>query len=202
MSISYLLLLPFFLPPSEWSAAQPKELSPYVKVGFVGKGSSNFHPSINLSSEKTVRCTLPEYIKSVKAIHLSQPGTSWRDLGPLKMKAGTGRLIEVRTADRVLLQAIYLADEMAYILTSAVSIKDFLSMQQEILASFKSFDLVNDLWSLLKEAKIRDQILSLIEAKEWKNLRQLIEKETSSMGKYWQFLALQEAYGKMYPNQP
>ena len=76
---------------------------------------------------------------------------------------------------------------------------DFLSQQKEIIAAFKSFDLSPDLWSAIKEEKLRDRILSAIEAKEWKKARQLIEKETSSMGEYWQFLALQEAYGKIYP---
>ncbi len=202
---SFLILFPFlcfagptplFLPPADWHAAQPKGLSS-IKVGFVGKSSTHFQPSISLSSEK-VDCDLKDYLKAVKEIHCSRPDTRWRDLGDVTMKAGTGRLVEIRTSDTSILQAIYLADDTAYILTAAVAKEDFLSKQKEILASFKSFHLASDLWSNLKEEKIRDKIFSLIEAKEWKALQQLIEKETSSMGKYWQFLVLQEAYGKIF----
>jgi hypothetical protein len=202
---SFLLFLPFFclaapiplfLPPAEWHAAQPKGLS-VVKVGFVGKSMTHFRPSINLSSEK-VDCSLKEYLQAVKKIHLSHPDTHWRDLGTIEMKAGAGRLVEIRTSSTSILQAIYLENRTAYILTAAVAKEDFLSQQKEILASFKSFHLAPDLWSEIREDKIRDQILALIEAKEWKPLQQLIEKETSSMGKYWQFLALQEAYGKIF----
>ncbi len=202
---SFLILFPFFciaasiplfLPPAEWDAAQPKGLSSHVRFGFVGKSSSNFHPSISLSLEK-VDCGLKEYLKAVKEIHLSRSGTRWRDLGSLEMKAGTGRLTEISNADISILQAFYIDNGVAYILTAAVSKKDFLSKQKEILASFKTFELASDLWSALKEEKVRDKIFSLVDAKDWKALRQLIEKETSSMGKYWQYLALQEAYGKI-----
>jgi hypothetical protein len=106
--------------------------------------------------------------------------------------------VEIRTSNSSILQAIYLEKGTAYILTAAVAKEDFLAQQKEILASFKSFHLTSDLWSEIPEKETRSQIFALIEAKEWKSLQQLIEKETSSMGKYWQFLALQEAYGKIF----
>jgi hypothetical protein len=202
---SFLLFLPFFclatptplfLPPAEWHAAQPKGLSS-TKVGFVGKSATHFCPSMSLSSEK-VDCSLKEYVQAVKQIHRSRPDTHWRDLGTIEMKAGIGRLVEIRTSNSSILQAIYLEKGTAYILTAAVAKEDFLAQQKEILASFKSFHLTSDLWSEIPEKETRSQIFALIEAKEWKSLQQLIEKETSSMGKYWQFLALQEAYGKIF----
>jgi len=196
MSNLLLLVCSLFLPPADWQMAQPKGLSA-AKVGFVGKSSSHFQPSISLATEK-VDCSLKDYIKAVKEIHLSRAGTKWRDLGSIEMKAGTGRLIEVRTSETSTLQAIYLANGIAYILTAGVAKEDFLAKQKEILDSFKSFHLAEDLWSELKEETTRNKVLSLIEEKEWKPLQQLIEKETSSMGKYWQYLALQEAYGKIF----
>ena len=63
--------------------------------------------------------------------------------------------------------------------------------------SIRSFSLEQDLWSPMEEP-LKNRILSLINDKEWKRFKQLIEKETSSMGEYWQFLALQEAYEKIY----
>jgi len=194
----FLCVAPLFLPPSGWQAVQPKEFSSHAKIGFVGESTGPYRPSIHLTSEK-VDCTLKAYLKAVKEIHLSQPNTVWRDLGCLEMKAGTGQLTESRTPKMSILQAIYLSDGVAYILTAAVSREDFLSKQKEIIAAFKSFDLSQDLWSAIKEEELRVGILSAIEAKEWKKARQLIEKANSSMGEYWQFLALQEAYGKIYP---
>jgi len=185
-----------FIPPVDWEAAQPKGLFS-VKVGFVGPSDQPFKPSISLVSEK-VHCNLKEYVKSVRKIYLDRPGTEWRDLGVIEMRAGMGRLTEIRTADTVTLQAIYLGDEMAYILTAAVAKKDFPIVQKELIKAFKSLYLTSDLWEELKEEAIREKIASLIEEKEWKSLQQLIEKETSSMGKYWQFLALQEAYEKIF----
>jgi hypothetical protein len=189
-------LVPLFSPPSGWQAVQPKESS--VKVGFVGESRTLYRPSIHLASEK-VNCDLKAYLKAVKEIHLTRPDTVWRDLGTLEMKAGTGRLTESRTPSTSVLQAIYLKDGVAYILTAAVAREDFLPRQKEIIDSFKSFELFSDLWSPIQDEKLRNRILSNIEAKEWKKVRQLIEKETSSMGEFWQLLALQEAYEKIYP---
>src|SRR5579872_5748842 len=83
-----------FIPPSGWEIAQLKNPSPHVKVGFIGKGTGEFRPSINLA-EEDVDVSLKEYVKAVKELQLADPTTKWRDLGKLPMQSGTGRLTEM-----------------------------------------------------------------------------------------------------------
>ena len=86
--------IPFFEPPSGWECAFPAQLSSCIQVGFLGKGSTAFRPSINLAIEE-IDTNLKEYMLAVKEIHLAQAGTTWRDLGKFKTKSGTGRLTEI-----------------------------------------------------------------------------------------------------------
>lgn len=198
-----------FQPPPEWQASQPKNLSEYVQIGFVTKGSTDFCPSINLAME-SVNCSLKEYVKAVKEIHLSQSGTKWRDLGNIEMKAGTGRLTEIMTTspwgDVLMLQAIFLKDKTAYLLTAATLKKEFVSRQKEILTSLGSLQFTNDLWSMVSDEAIRTELASFYQSlgtnkkpdAEWKELQELISKHGASLGGYWQFLALKEGYVKIY----
>jgi hypothetical protein len=80
--------------------------------------------------------------------------------------------------------------------------KDFLALQKEILASLKSLDLTSDLWSFLQEP-LKEKFLSLIHnpgdpESRWKSLQTLLSSETSSLGPYWQLLALKEGREKIY----
>lgn len=213
-----LLLIPFFCwasaiciftPPQGWQPAQPKELSKHVQIGFVRKGSANFNPSIHLAEEK-VDCGLDAYLKAVKQVHLSRPETKWRDLGRFETKAGTGRLTEIRNSsphgEIVLLQAIFLQDKTAYLLTAASLKEDLPPIRKEILTTLSSLSVLPDLWSAIETSEVRSRISSFYEAlgqskdpgAEWKSLQQIIQKETSSLGGYWQFLALQEGHFKIY----
>ncbi|MDE3045825.1 MAG: hypothetical protein KGJ02_04180 [Verrucomicrobiota bacterium] len=201
-----------FQPPPEWQAAQPKNLSEHVQIGFVTKGSSSdFCPSINLATE-AVDCSLKEYVKAVKGIHLSQPNTQWRDLGQLKTKGGAGQLTEITNpspwGDILMLQAIVVKDKIAYILTAATLKKEFPARQKEILTALSSLQFTNDLWSMISDETARSQILSLYtglgsddkqeQDKQWKQLQDAIAKNTSSLGSHWQFLALKDGYVKIY----
>lgn len=192
-----------FTPPSGWQPLKPKDLS-RTQIGFAKKGSSYFNPSINLATEK-VDCDLKEYLKAVKQIHLSGPNTRWSDLGNIEMKAGVGRLTEVRKpspcGEIVLLQSIFLKGDTAYILTAAVLKKELISCQKEILSSFRSLELTPNLWSAIKDEDLKDQLLSHFEPNQknrWDSFQQLIEKKTSDLGAYWQYIALQEGHAKLH----
>jgi len=200
-----------FQPPPEWQPSQPKTLSEYVQIGFVTKGSTDFCPSINLATE-AVDCSLKEYIKAVKEIHLSQSGTRWRDLGSIEMKAGQGRLTEITTTspwgEVLMLQAILVKDKTAYLLTAATLKKDFVSRQKEILTSLGSLQFTDDLWSMVSDASVRMELASFYQSlgtgdqpdTQWKELQALVSKHGSALGGYWQFLALKEGYVKIYKN--
>ena len=189
-----------FTPPPGWEIAQLKTPSPYVKIGFIGRGTSEFRPSMNLSTEE-VDVSLKEYVKAVKELHLADPAATWRDLGKLSMKAGTGRLVEMSGAspygETKILQAFFVKSEMAYILTAAILKEDFPKIQAELLKSFQSLNVLDDLW-----APAPDLFASLGRGKqeeEWQKVQDTV-KSLPELGPYWQFLVLQEGRSKIYPN--
>lgn len=204
-----------FLPPAGWEIAQPKHLSQHVQVGFLGKGSADFRPSLNIAFEE-VDVPLKEYIKAVKKIHKAQPNTQWRDLGKLEMQAGTGRLTEISTTtpwgEVKMLQAIFVKDKMAYILTGAVLKQDLPQFQSVLLEAFKSLNLVADLFANPKAQEIKTLFTSLgsslnsddrerAQKQQWDNLQKAV-KEVPEMGLYWNYLVLKEGYAKIYSSAP
>ena len=160
----FLLLSLFchFFPPENWEIAQPKHLAPCVQVGFVFQSGTDYRPSINLAMEEIDDTNLKEYIKAVKKIHQAQPNTQWRDLGKFPMAGGIGRLTEITSqspwGELKMLQAILVEDNTAYILTGSVLKQDFPRFQNEILKSFKTLNLVPDLWTPISDGQTRNQI--------------------------------------------
>lgn len=187
----------YFVPPKGWQAAQLKNPSAYVQVGFIGKGSTDFRPCVNLATEE-VDVSLSEYVKAVK--ELQSPDAKWRDLGKLQMAGGTGRLVEMQGnspfGDVKLLQAIFIKDKMAYILTAAVLKPDFADVQKELLQTFRSLTVITDLFAPVKDAKkkadLKTTFAKLSETKDLESLQKQIDS-LADLGGYWQFLAVQEA---------
>lgn len=208
-----------FLPPAGWEIAQPKNLSHHVQVGFLGKGSGDFRPSINIAFEE-VDVPLKEYVKAVKKIQTAQPNTQWRDLGKFPMKAGTGRLTEITTTtpwgEIKMLQALFVKNGMAYILTGAVLKQDLPKFQAELLNSFRSLVLVPHLFTPLPEnsqtAEFRKLFSSLghfspeedmerAQKQQWDTLQKAVQG-VSEMGPYWDYLVLKEGHAKIYSSTP
>lgn len=200
-----------FIPPSGWEIAQLKTPSPHVKIGFVGKGSGEFRPSINLAEEE-VDVSLKEYVKAVKELQLADPMTQWRDLGKFPAKNSEGRLTEISNpspwGEIKILQALFVEEETAYILTGAVLKKDFLKVQNELLKSFRSLTLAENLWIPIADAAKRAEFKALFgtlgsseeKEAEWEHLQQTIIAH-AELGPYWQFLALQEGHAKIYKQE-
>jgi hypothetical protein len=212
--------IPLFIPPKGWECALPKNLSPHVHVGFIGKGSSQFHPSINLATEE-VDIPLKEYVKAVKEIHLAEKNTTWRDLGKFSMRGGVGRLTEISSSspwgEVKMLQAILVEENVAYILTSAALKKEYQTLQKEILQSLQSLTLAPDLFSVIsdedKKREIESDFARLgnflptddIEKKQkeqWESLQARVIDRFPEMGSHWHFLALRQGYAKIYPSAP
>jgi hypothetical protein len=204
----------FFQPPKGWTCALPKNMSPHVQIGFVSPKSSEFRPSINLAFE-TMEVSLKDYLKAVKQIHLSQPNTRWRDLGKFKFAAGEGRLTEISTrsawGDIKMLQAIFVQEKTAYILTAASLKKDYIKEQRILLQSLQSLTFSPDLYdSLLQEEQKEtfQQFFTSLNTPEeksdswkkqkWTSLQTLVENAGAQMGAHWQFLALQEGHKQIY----
>ncbi len=192
----------YFIPPSGWEIAQLKNPSPHVKIGFLSKGSTQFRPSINLATEEGVDVSLKEYVKAVKELQTAEPGTKWRDLGALPMQGGTGRLIEMGQTspwgEVKVLQAILVHEGTAYMLTAAVSKEDFSRFQSDLLASFRSLQIIPDLSTPISDAAQRQSFHQLFAAlpEQWEEFKQRVQ-EQSGLGPYWQFLALTEGRAKM-----
>lgn len=196
-----------FVPPSGWEIAQLKNPSPHVKIGFIGKGTGEFRPSINLAEEE-VDVPLKEYVKAVKELQLADPTTKWRDLGKFQMQGGTGRLTEMTSispwGEIKILQALFVAEDKAYILTAAVLKEDLPKFQSELLKSFRSLIVAEELWTpiadILKQAEFQTFFASLggpDKEDEWKKLQAQVVSH-KALGPYWQFLALQEGRARIY----
>jgi hypothetical protein len=197
-----------FLPPQGWEIAQLKNPSPHVKIGFLGKGKSEFRPSINLATEGGVDVPLKGYVKAVKEQHKAESGTQVRDLGAFPMKCGSGQLIELTSPSpwgpvRVL-QALFVEEGTAYILTAAALKEEFITLQKELLQSFASFKLTDDLLEEITDGIKRENFTTFFKSlgkeekeAEWKNLQTRLS-EFSDLGAYWVFLVLQEGHAKIY----
>lgn len=205
--------IPLFDPPAGWECAFPDNLSPCIQVGFLGKGSTPFRPSINLAVEE-VDVNLKQYLKAVKEIHLADKGTVWRDLGKFKTRSGEGRLLELSANSPLgpikMLQMITIVGKTAYILTGAAIKDDFLKFQEVFMKTFQSLSLAKDLFNPLPEEKKKrfEHFFSDLgqsvadEAQKqakWNDLQKMVVQEAPEMGNYWQILVLKTGREKLYP---
>ena len=209
----------FFTPPKEWMAADPKMLSPRVKIGFLTKGKKEYCPSLNLAMEK-VDISLEEYLKIVKTLHSKHKNTRWRDLGKFKTGAGMGHLTEIETKTTFgparLLQLIFIKDKMAYVMTASALKEEFSSYYQDFQKAFQSFTVTDDLFESAKNPSLRKAYDELMTAwqKRTPSLQSLtvdedfndryflpfqkkVMEECSEMGGYWQMLMLQYVQEKL-----
>jgi hypothetical protein len=129
-----------FTPPAGWKIADPKALSPYVKIMVVGKGEKEFPPSINLAIDP-FKGSLKEYLKIVKRYNDSQKA-EWKDLGTIMTGAGEASLSQVDTKTKWgverEMQLIFIRDGSAYILTAAALKDEFANHYNEFFAALKS----------------------------------------------------------------
>lgn len=205
MLFALLAAVGLFTPPASWQACKPDNTSDYVQVGFVGKGSGLYTPSLTLTSEP-VDCSLQEYVKAVKAIHLEEPTNKWHDLGNFQAKAGRGKLIQITgpspVGETAVLQALFVKDQTAYVVTAGVLKEDLVQCKDDILAAFRSFDVQPDLWSKVEDATLRSKLVSAFDSlskEKWGDFQELVKAATPQCGSYWQYLVLQSAQPKVNP---
>jgi len=203
----------FFIPPDGWECAQPKNRGAPIQIGFVGKGKSDFHPSLNLATE-AIDVSLKEYLKAVRTIHETEMNVKWRDLGPFTFRTGIGRLTEITSqcpmGEVKMLQGILIQDGTAYILTGAVLKEEFLDQQNAILSAMRSLSVVSDLFSVISDEPKKEALRKRFESynalsddperqKEWKHLQKIVLEDYASFGGYWHFLVLKEGYQRIFP---
>jgi hypothetical protein len=221
----------FFRPPEGWEIADPRTLTPSVKIAFLKNIGNGFCPSINLAIEETT-VSLNEYLKAVKAIHEQDRNTQWRALGKVSTSAGLAQLTEINSpsdwgAIRIL-QLIFLKEGHAYVLTAAALKEDISNYYKEFQAAFRSFTLTTDLLSDIPQLERREtlkqkqQLLiqsaeeifqasseskNLLEdptfqEKHWAPFQQAVLDSFGDMGAFWQVLVLRHAQEKLLAFQP
>lgn len=123
-----------FTPPAGWRNADGTALPENVKVMVVGKGSSDFPPSISLGTEE-YKGSLKQYLKRVKEINASK-GSEWKDLGTLKTEAGNASLSQVdrktEWGEVRMMHVILIKNGTVYIVTAA-------SLREEFPKFYKDF---------------------------------------------------------------
>lgn len=206
----------YFVPPENWEIADPKTLSPSVKIAFLKNSPKGFSPSINLAVEET-DVSLNDYLKAVKAIHEQDRNNQWRSLGKVHTAAGLGQLTEVDSktewgAVRIL-QLILVKDKHAYVLTAAALRGEMPNYYQEIQSAFRSFTISNDLLenipqldrretlkqkqNALLEEYLRSSQKNLFEEKHWLVFQKTVLDNFKDMGAFWQILILRNTREKL-----
>ena len=129
-----------FTPPSGWKLAESQDLPKNVKAMVVGKGSGNFPPSINLTTED-FSGTLKDYLKIVKKINQSN-GAAWKDLGTIKTAAGKASFSQVDTKTEWglirMMHVILVEKGVAYIMTAAAPKEEFGTFYKDFFDSMRS----------------------------------------------------------------
>lgn len=194
------------MPPQGWQPAKLDDPSSPIELAFIGTPSNatELPPNISLAFEE-VDCTLKEYVQGAKENILSDPSTTWRDLGTFKTAAGVGRLTESSSpsawGEIKTLQVLFVKDKRASILTATCLKKEFPFLQTTLLNALKSLAIAPDLWTpveaLPQTGSLKEQLATLQNQKELENLSKVLEKDFSQMGAYWHFLVLREGNEKI-----
>jgi len=208
----------YFIPPQGWNLADMSKLSPRVKICFIGKGSGNLLPSVNLATEE-VNVSLKTYLDIVKKDCESDPNCLWRDLGKYNTSFGEGRLTEreVKTQWGISRQAqlIVMKDGRAYILTAGALKEEFSSHYQDFEKVFRSLTLTNDLTTQVASPEKKELLCNLIgnlktnktsfdsdqfQQSSWKPFQEKIINDFTEMGSYWQILLLRDVQYQLLQN--
>lgn len=197
----------FFVPPDGWQCADPKKLSKYVSVGFVGKSKSAFKPSINLAEEKT-EASLKEYIKAIKNYYKNEKEVTFREIGHLITKMNEeAAVLEITkksaAGDICILQSVTKKNDDMFVLTGAVLKKELLKYKDDFFNSFKSIktseNLLFEVEDLSQRKILEQKYIDLKENKlSHKDFEKHVEENYNNLGSYWKILVLKQAYEKTF----
>lgn len=216
----------FFVPPENWDIADPRSLSPKVKIAFLKNSGKGFSPSINLAIEDT-DVSLADYLKAVKAIHEQDRNNRWRSLGKVRTASGLAQLTEIDSTSEWgpvrILQLILIKDKRAYVLTAAALKEEMSNYYKDIQSSFRSLTLSNDLLGNIQQLERREMLKQkqaelfttaeeyvhslaakknlledqVFQEKYWTPFQKIVLENFGDMGAFWQILVLRNAHDQL-----
>jgi hypothetical protein len=216
----------FFIPPDGWDIADPRTLSPKVKIAFLKNTGKGFCPSINLAIEET-DVSLNDYLKAVKTIHEQDRNNHWRAFGKVRTGAGLAQLTEIDSPTEWgpvrILQLIFVKEGHAYVLTAAALKEEISNYYKEIQSAFRSFTLSNDLFGNIPQLERRETLKQkqaelvataqenflsatkskklfedqIFQEKHWIPFQKAILENFGDMGAFWQILILRNTQEKL-----
>lgn len=129
-----------FTPPNGWRNAESSVLPKHVNLMVVGKGASEFPPSISIATE-TYSGSMKDYLKIVKQINTSK-GQSWKDLGNLRTEAGNSSLSQTdmksEWGEVRMMHVMLKKNGTIYILTAAALKEEFPKFYKDIFTALRS----------------------------------------------------------------
>ena len=177
--------LVIFTPPKNWLMADSNALPGRVRTMVVGKSSSSFPPSLNLSTEP-YKGTLKQYLQIVKNMNAAQ-GYEWKDLGTIQTQAGTGSLSQVDTKTQWgtvrLMHVILVKNGNVYILTASALKEDFSANYKDFFTAMRSLRIAKDVYEMIGDPQLRSQLQASVTKLEeqWKLLINQKKKENPEM---------------------
>jgi hypothetical protein len=192
-----------FTPPDNWKVQDPKNYTRFIKIAFAGEEKGFFRPTINLAVEENVG-TEEEFLECVNIIQKKRKDSKWKKRCEIKTEAGIVHLFEDQQITTVgaikILQGILVKNHTAYLLTASCLVKDMITFLPLYSKTFKSIKFTNDLFAMVEEDK-RNPILkeiALADSKNFPSIEKKLEGASPKLGKYWQVLALKDAYEKVH----
>ncbi|NGX64095.1 MAG: hypothetical protein KR126chlam6_01520 [Candidatus Anoxychlamydiales bacterium] len=206
--------IPFFIPPDKWTVSNPKTYSKHIKVAFTKKEKSPMRASLNLAMQKT-DLSLDAYILQAKKLHEKDTNTKYTIIGTIDIKDGKANLSEIdkkiHSQNYKMLQMIFVKDKTAYVMTAASKKNNFLENSQNFIKAFKSFELIDDPFSLITDSEkaknLKQKYRDTTEGREKLNEKQIkknlltfekyLDKNFQNLGQYFIILLTQKAYKKI-----
>jgi hypothetical protein len=172
-----------FTPPKDWQLVDKSKLPKSIMAMVVGKGKTNFPPSINLGLHQESG-TLKEFLKYVKEVNDSD-GIEWKDLGTIRTQAGDASLSQLDTSTEWgtirEMQVIFVKDDVAYILTAAALKDEFSTFYREFFNSMKSLKVNKTLFEMIPDQRRRVVLRELVQdvVTSWNDLAEKQGQEHS-----------------------
>jgi hypothetical protein len=195
----------FFVSPKNWEIINPKTYPPFIEISLVKKEISTCRPTLNLATQKT-NLSLEEYTNEAKKNHITEPNTVYKILEKINLPDGAANICLINkntnSIDFEILQMIFVKNYHAYVLTGACRKEEMLENYKIFMNVFTSFRLIDDIFSLITDPKIKDELIYEVNKmtascnkenkKNIASFEKYIDKKFAKLGKYFQILLIKK----------